>query len=707
MRLVLSKDFLSHINPYILLKDANKIETAVNTQLSLAAKHVLSRKNQFRHRIHENSCNGINSAPCQQQQQNTCSLFRSLVLPLSIDESNIITMSNSFRALSLLHPDTLVRKAASQANKRLEEYKLDLFCNMDVYNMLSYVKESEWERLTSLEQRLLSRMMRDFERNGMQIKDSSLREQILQKKKLASQLQIEFNKNLIEDKTLLMFEESELVGLSEEYLNGLERTQDGRYIVTLKPSEVFPIQTSAELNSVRETVETALARKCQDQNTAISEQIIKLRTEIAQLLNFSSHADYILDIRMAQNVSNVWDFLQSLREKVTPTARKEMAVLLRMKQEHCELTNQPFDGRINAWDLEFFRNLAAKKQCKKDEMLIRQYFPLDTTFQKIVSLFGGMFGMHFEEITQQHSDTLWHSDVRLFAVYDTLHNTKQIMGYLFLDLFTRPGKYMTNACFNIQCHFEREDGTRQLPAACIVLNYTAAGRSKQKLLKHYELKSLLHEFGHFCHNVCSRSPYGRFSGTQVEKDFAEFPSQLLENWCWRSDILKLLSGHYKTGEPIPDHVIDSIIGAKNLYISHHILSRIHLSTYDIMVHSDPDVDVLPPNYTAELYSDLKKEICLISVPEGTNPSASFGHIMRTYDSGFYSYLWAQVFSCDAFTRFADNNALVGINPVSIDYRRMILEKGGTCDGMDMLRQFLGREPSQNAFLKSFKLHSKL
>jgi Zn-dependent oligopeptidase len=698
MRLVKSKNFLSHINAYILLNDANKIEEAVNKQLVISSKHILHYKALFQQRSSSNVSKQLENSCCRRW------LFDSIVLPLSIDESNILTMTNTFRALSLLHPDSTVRKASSIANRRLEEYKLDLFCDIDLYSMLCVIKDTEWISLSPIEQRLLSRMMRDFERNGMQVEDAATREEILKKKKLISQLQIEFNKNLIEDKTQLLFSVEELTGLPEEYINGLPRTEDGKCIVTLKPSEIYPIQTSAELNHVRELVENTIARKCQELNTPIAEKIIALRTECAQLMGYKSHADYILNIRMAKDVSTVWSFLESLREKVTPIARKELSMLLKLKKQHCKRTNQPFDEKINAWDVEFFRNLAAKEICERDDGLIRQYFPLNQTFQKILSLFGEMFGMQFEEITQQHANKLWHEDVRLFAVYNTLNGMpEEIMGYLFLDIFSRTGKYMTNACFNIQGHFKKEDGTYQLPAACIVLNFTKPSRSQEKLLKHHELKSLLHEFGHFCHNVCSKSPFGRFSCTQVEKDFAEFPSQLLENWCWNADILKILSSHYKTGGPIPDNLVHSILKAKNLYISHQILSRLHLSMYDIMVHSEPDVQNLPPNYTMELYSDLKKEVCLVSVPEGSNPSASFGHIMRTYDSGYYSYLWSQVYSCDAFTRFVENNALVGRSQVSLDYRKTILERGGTHDGMDMLEEFLRRSPSQTAFLQSYQL----
>lgn len=704
-----SKDFLSHIHPFLLLRDGPKIESVVHEQLHQSTNNLSLQKQVFQTHIQQQPSHSSSSG------SNSPLLFHSLVLPLSINESDMITMGNSLRALSLLHPNAQVRKSASCANNKIEEHKLDLFCNIDNYQMLCHVRDTEWNSLNHLEQRLLCKMLQDCVRNGMQITDNDTKQSlIVQKKKQIAQLKIEFNKNLIEDKTCLVFDKRDLVGLSDELLNSLDKvTEEGssdssseRYRVTLKPSDVLPIRTNAELTHVRKAVEIALASKCQEINTPIAEQIIRLRTECAQLLGYQNHADYVLSNRMAQNTETVFDFLHSLREKVTDAARKEIGHLLALKKQHCTETKQEFDGKLNAWDLEFYKNLAMKNECNRDDSVIRQYFPLDQTLRRMFKLFGEMFGLSFKEITETHAKYLWHEDVRLFCVYDTScvdSTDRKIMGYLFLDVFTRPGKYMTNACFNLQQHYIRQDGTRQLPAACIVLNYSICKNLKQRLLRHHELKSLLHEFGHFCHNVCSRSPYGRFSGTQVEKDFAEFPSQLLENWCWNAETLQLLSGHYKTGEVIPREVINSILETKNLYVSHQILARLHHSMYDMIVHSDPNVHSLPSNYTSELYSDLKKEICFIVAPEGTNASASFGHIMRTYDAGFYSYLWSQVFSCDAFKRFEDEGSLTGKSQTSTDYRSIILESGNTRDASDMIHQFLGREPSQSSFLSFYQL----
>jgi len=691
-----STDHLSNISPYIFIKDSSKVESIVQIELEKSQKLIANLLETYRHK------RDVSREVLQHVEP---SLFQELVFPLSLDESRTLTMCTTFSALSLLSPEAKMRQAAAHANKLCESHRLDLFCNRHLYHMLCFVRDVEWNKLDQLSQRLLKRMIVDCERAGMQIKDKELLDNLLEKKKEIAKLQIEFNTNLVEDKTQMIFEKEELIGMSEEYLSSLHRTEDGKYIVTLKHPEIFPLQTCAELHRTRQIAEVALCSKCQEVNTPIFERLVRLRTEAAQILGFPSHADYILDIRMAKKVETVMNFLNDLKQKLTPLAKKEMEELLELKRDHSLKTGQPFDGKINSWDFQFYCKSMVKKKCNKYEVLIRDYFPTDKTLNKIFEMYGEMFGMRVEEITQQYSHLLWHEEVRFFAVYDTLEEEEKLSGYFFLDIMPRVGKYSQNACFPIECRFVKEDKTVQLPVACIVCNFSKPPPGKPPSLKHYELKTLLHEFGHCCHNVLSRSPYGRFSGTNVEKDFAEFPSQLNENWCWTAQILKRLSSHYETGQPLPDKMVDSILPAKNINIAISTLCRIHLAAFDMSLHSNPNVAALEEGYTEKLYSSLKEEICFMDVPEGTNPTASFGHLCRNFDAAFYSYLWSQVFSADVFDFFERSNALEGRTNTSIRYRRSILERGGTVNGLDMLIDFLGRPPLNEAFLASIIPHN--
>jgi thimet oligopeptidase len=304
----------------------------------------------------------------------------------------------------------------------------------------------------------------------------------------------------------------------------------------------------------------------------------------------------------------------------------------------------------------------------------------------LFAITGDVFGLEYQPA---ELDT-WHPDVRSYAVRDRASG--ELLAHFHMDLFPREGKYSHAAAFTLVPGRRLPEGSYQKPMSAIVANFTKPAADRPSLLQHSEVETLFHEFGHILHQVLTRAELVRFAGSSTETDFVEAPSQIMEHWTWRPEVLATFARHYETGEPIPESLVKAMVEARNLNVALTTLRQVQFGVFDMGIHgegaADADLDEIHRRAT---------EVSLLPLHEGTFFPASFGHMLGGYDAGYYGYLWSEVYGDDMFSRFEAEG--VTSPEVGADYRRAILEAGGTRDGMDLLVDFLGREPSNEAFLR--------
>lgn len=588
--------------------------------------------------------------------------------------------------LSYVSTDKQFRDAANDLQMQISQYMVDVATRRDVYKAIREYTDTN-PRLDPVQAKLVKEMLIGFKNSGMDLNDADLEKFKALNKEKAEYI-IKFDKNIQEYKDPLSVTQEQLRGLGEDYIQKLSKTDDGKYLVTLDYPDYVPFMQNADDEQARKELEFKFNRRGGQENVELLEKTLTLRREIARLLGYKNHAELRLEDRMAKNPKTVMAFLKDLQKKLKPLGKKEDKEMIAYKNSKTGKNSRT----LYSWESGYWSNKFRKENLELDSEKIKEYFPSQVVIDGMLDLFGGVFGITFEPV----NIPVWHPDVKAFKIKDKASG--ELVAYFYMDLYPREGKYKHAACFGLVEGEEKQDGTYQNPFVAIVANLNKPSGDTPSLLKHSEVETLFHEFGHVLHNALTKAKYSAFSGTSVSWDFVEAPSQMLERWAWDPQVLKKISRHYKTGEALPDDLIKRMIAAKNFGAGGMYLRQDFFAQYDMTLHT---ADTTPD--TTKLYFELTKKIRGLPLTKGTIPQASFGHIMGGYDAGYYGYLWSEVIAEDFFGEFKKNGIF---NPeTGLKFRREILEKGGTLDEEKMVENFLGRPADNKPFLKSIGLEN--
>ncbi|KAI0593466.1 peptidase family M3 [Biscogniauxia sp. FL1348] len=651
--------------------------------------------------------------------------FASVLAPV-VDDENLSQLSTRILGFyQYVSGNADLRNSSTEAEKLMDEFSIE--CNMreDVYKLVEAAFQAQKTQEPDLDPeslRLLEKERKGYIRNGLGIPSGPLRDRFKEIKKRLSQISIEFQKHLNEENGGLWFTRQELEGVPDDVVDGLEKgtgENEGKVKLSFKYPDLFPALKFAKNPETRKKIFISNENKC-NQNVPLFKETILLRDEAARLLGYPNHATFRIEDKMAKLPETVNTFLADLKTRLAPGGVKEKAHLLELKKKDEESRGLSSDGNYYLWDHRYYDRIMVEQEYSIDETKIAEYFPLQSTVRGMLHIFEELFGLVFVELDKEErqkvsptgkaEDIAWHEDVILFSVWDDASEGEGFVGYLYLDLHPRQGKYGHAANFNLQPGFLKKDGTRRYPATALVCNFSKPTEKKPSLLKHEEVVTLFHELGHGIHDLSGRCKYSRFHGTATVRDFVEAPSQMLENWCWTPSQLKSLSNHYQTGEKIPDDLIEKLISTKHVNDALFNLRQLHFGIFDMTVHSPASHEELEKLDASALYNQLRAEIAGLNGPETLgepstwgNGQATFGHLIGGYDAGYYGYMTSLVYSADMFYSVFKKNPMDGKE--GRRYRHTVLERGGSQEEMTTLEQFLGRKPNSDAFYAELGLTS--
>lgn len=601
---------------------------------------------------------------------------------------------------SVLSSDEL-RDAYESCLPLLTEYGTWVGQHQGLFNAYQQLAASdEFKTLDTAQQKVINNTLRDFKLSGIDLADEAQqRYGDIQTRK--SEISSNFSNNVLDATNAwskLITDETELAGLPQSAIDAAKQLADSKekqgWLFTLDFPSYFPVMTYSDNQALRQEMYTAYCTRASEQgpnagkydNSAIMDELLKLRHETAQLLGFDNYAEHSLATKMATKPEQVIGFLTELAQKSLPQAKKDIEELTEFaKSEHGV-------EQLNAWDVGYYsEKLKQQKYAISDEEL-RPYFPEDRVLTGLFETVNRLFSISVKERTNE-VDT-WHKDVRFFDIYD---NQQQHRGSFYLDLYAREkkrgGAWMDDCKGRVKCAGKQV----QTPVAYLTCNFSQPVGDKPALFTHDEVITLFHEFGHGIHHMLTQIDAGAVAGINgVPWDAVELPSQFLENWCWQEQALAYISGHYETGEPLPKEMLDNMLAAKNFQSAMMMVRQLEFSLFDFRIHLEYDQST--QSQIQNTLNQVREQVAVVVPPEFNRFQHSFGHIFAGgYAAGYYSYKWAEVLSADAFSVFEDNG--IFDQNTGEKFLNCILEKGGSAEPMELFVNFAGREPQIDALLR--------
>jgi len=652
----------------------------------------------------------------RQLQANTTYTWDNLVEPIEVVEDRLNKAWSPVSHLNSVVNSDALRDAYNACLPKLSEYSTEMGQNEQLFNAYRMIAASdEHTVLDTAQQKIIQNALRDFKLSGIDL-DAGKKQRYKEISLELSSLASKYEENLMDATNAwskLISDEQELAGLPPTALAQARQTaanqdQDG-WLITLQFPSYLAVMTYADNRELRREHYEAFATRASDRgphagrwdNSEIMERTLALRHEKARLLGFDNYAELSLAAKMAEKPEDVMAFLEDLADKSWRQARRDLAELRDFAAKHYGVND------LEAWDMSYFSEKMRQHYYQLSQEEVKAYFPVTRVLPGLFAVVERLYGLQISE--QAEFDT-WHPDVRFFQIHD---KTGELRGRFYIDLYARAKK--RGGAWMDDCVGRRKiNDNIQVPVAYLTCNFTpptardggsaATGLepvpptgSEPALLTHDEVTTLFHEFGHGLHHMLTQVNYLGVSGINgVEWDAVELPSQFMENWCWEKDALALMSGHYQTGEALPDALFEKMLAAKNFQAGMIMVRQLEFSLFDFRIHLDYDPSKGGRIY--EILEQVRKQVAVVKPPKFNRFAHSFSHIFAGgYAAGYYSYKWAEVLSSDAFSLFEEK----GIFDPETGHAFLthILEKGGSENAMDLFVNFRGRKPTIDALLR--------
>ncbi|MFI3273921.1 oligopeptidase A [Vibrio sp.] len=631
---------------------------------------------------------------------NTSPSWDNLVAPIEeVDDRLGRIWSPVSHMNSVVNSDEL-REAYESCLPVLSEYGTWVGQHKGLFEAYKAIKASEaFSALNRAQQKTITDALRDFELSGIGLPaDEQHRYGEISKRQ--SELGSQFSNNVL-DATMgwskQITDVAELAGMPESALAAAQAAAESKeqegYLLTLDIPSYLPVMTYCDNQELRKELYEAYVTRASDRgpnagkwdNTEIITEQLKLRHEIARMLGFSTYSEKSLSTKMAETPDQVLGFLNDLAVKAKPQGEREVEELRQFAEKEFGVSE------LNLWDIAYYSEKQKQNLFEISDEELRPYFPESNVVSGLFEVLNRVFGM---SVTEREGVDTWHDSVRFFDIFDA---TGALRGSFYLDLYAREHK--RGGAWMDDCRGRRitESGDLQTPVAYLTCNFNKPVGDKPALFTHDEVVTLFHEFGHGIHHMLTQVEAGAVAGINgVPWDAVELPSQFLENWCWEEEALSFISGHFETGEALPKEMLEKMLAAKNFQSAMFILRQLELGLFDFTLHTEYDPEV--GARVLETLADVKSKVSVLPSLDWNRFSHSFGHIFAGgYSAGYYSYLWAEVLSADAFSAFEEE----GIFNTETGNRFLnnILEMGGSEEPMELFKRFRGREPQIDAMLR--------
>jgi len=624
--------------------------------------------------------------------------YRALEQTLSEEEDRLDMAFGPVGHLNAVAQNEALREAYNDCLPLISEYGTEVGQNSELFAAYQTLRDSdEFKTLTPAQQKDIDNTLRDFRLSGVALPESQKR-QYMENAKRLSELTTRFENNLLDATQAWqkhVTDEKELAGLPDTALAGTadraraEGLEQG-WLLTLDFPVFFAVMSHAENRSLREEMYRAFTTRASDQgpqageydNGAVMDEILKLRHEQANLLGFAHYAEKSLATKMARDVDEVTGFLDDLARRAKPQAEQEVQALRDFAAEQGAEDLQP-------WDLGYWSERLREARYDLSDEALRPWFPAEKVIDGMFQVVGKLFGIRFRQ--RDDVDT-WHPDVRFFELVD---DDGSVRAAFYLDMYARTGKRGGAWMDDARIRRRRLDGGLQTPVAYLTCNFAPPAGGKPGLLTHDEVVTLFHEFGHGLHHMLTEQEVAGISGINgVAWDAVELPSQFLENWCWTEEGLALISGHYETSESLPRESLDKMLAAKNFQSAMGMMRQLEFSLFDMRLHAEYRDGL----NIQQVLDEVREQVSVIKPPAFNRFQNGFGHIFAGgYAAGYYSYKWAEVLSCDAYSRFEEEGPFN--EATGRDFRDKILARGGSREPMELFVDFRGREPSVEPLLR--------